>query len=214
MPVHIITDLRTTFGPARDQGDRPTCTAFALSDVHAVVRGSFDPLSVEYLFYHGIQRKPGRDPDSGLSLPTASAALEHNGQPLEKSWPYLPVLPADRNLWKPPGNPSTIWRRKALRQRGRVDDICTRLDVNQPVVLIIKISERFYAPDREGMVVNNPPDPDVGYHAVAAVGYGTADGERLILIRNSWGNSWGLNGYAWLVEAYLEPRLSDVATMA
>jgi C1A family cysteine protease len=95
-----------------------------------------------------------------------------------------------------------------------VDNICARLDANQPVVLIIKISERFYAPNGEGIVVGTPPDPDVGYHAVVAVGYGIADGERLILIRNSWGNSWGLNGYAWLVEDYLELRLRDVATMA
>jgi len=32
-------------------------------------------------------------------------------------------------------------------------------------------------------------------HAVAAVGYGTESGKEYYLVRNSWGASWGENGY-------------------
>src|SRR5258708_38222177 len=50
--IKIAKDLRSMFGPVRDQGQRPTCLAFAASDLHAAVRGAWAPLSCEYIFYH------------------------------------------------------------------------------------------------------------------------------------------------------------------
>jgi C1A family cysteine protease len=41
----------------------------------------------------------------------------------------------------------------------------------------------------------------VGGHAVLAVGYD--DTKKAILVRNSWGASWGLKGYFWMPYAYI-----------
>ena len=37
--ITVRQDLRDRFGPARDQGARATCLAFAMSDTHAAMRG-------------------------------------------------------------------------------------------------------------------------------------------------------------------------------
>jgi C1A family cysteine protease len=106
-----------------------------------------------------------------------------------------------------------IWRREADCWLGTIDDICTKLDSGQPVVIVFTLSLCFYVPDAEGIITATASDVDINYHAVIAVGYGMANGQRLILIRNSWGEDWGLNGYAWLPEEYLSPRLCGIATM-
>ena len=87
MSISIGRDLRSRFGAIRDQGSRPTCLAFAVSDAHAVARGPFDPLSVEQLYYHAVQRTPGGDPAAGVNLPAILAAYGMTGRPLKPDGP-------------------------------------------------------------------------------------------------------------------------------
>jgi hypothetical protein len=47
--------------------------------------------------------------------------------------------------------------------------------------------------------------------ALVAVGHGTNGGDALVLVRNSWGETWANLGYAWLTSDYLAPRISRIA---
>src|SRR5574337_269695 len=101
--VSISVDLRSKFGPARNQGSRPTCIAFATSDLHAASRSAkFIALSTEFLFYHSVQRSPMKNPAKGVSLSAIGTTLKQEGQPIETDWPYLSVLPNPLSAWKPP----------------------------------------------------------------------------------------------------------------
>ena len=109
--IAVKTDLRPLFGPVRDQGPRPTCLAFAASDVHAALRGGpWAQLSCEYLFYHA-QRRGNKKPHEGALLPAVLEAVRHDGQPHEAGWPYLAAVPADLARWVPPSGATPLFRR-------------------------------------------------------------------------------------------------------
>src|SRR3954451_17425862 len=108
MSVQILRDLRGQFGAARDQDQRPTCLAFATSDAHAALRSPWEPLSVEFAFYHA-QRRAGRSPTVGATLPAMLSTLQEDGQPAEIGCPYLSVVPSG---WTPAANVGPVFRRR------------------------------------------------------------------------------------------------------
>lgn len=212
MEVTADCDLRHMFGAVRDQGARPTCMAFAASDAHAAARPGWTELSCEYAYYHAVKRDGGK-PDDGSTLSGMMAAIEKDGQPVETDWSYLAKVPSDLNQWRPPAKPDQVFKRAAERGRGAVPKLVDSLDNGTPVIVTMCLSDAFYLPDTDGVVdVNEPPDPH-RRHAVVAVGHGMNGSKRLILIRNSWGPAWGMDGHAWLSEMYLAPRLSGIAEM-
>jgi hypothetical protein len=172
----------------------------------------FEEFSVEYLFHHAVQQMRERNPEKGISLAAAAAALINHGQPAEAVWPYHNILPADLSHWKPPSG-CKVFKRQLPTDKKSFPQICQLLDAGRPTVLILKISEGFYMPDANGMIEEQHSDPEVGTHAVVAVGYGNVEACDCIFIRNSWGTTWGLNGHALLTRQYLENRLISTVTL-
>lgn len=50
MPVQAAVDLSNSLGPARCQGQRSTCMAFAMSDLNRAASGAPEVLSAEFLY--------------------------------------------------------------------------------------------------------------------------------------------------------------------
>jgi hypothetical protein len=213
MSVTIACDLRRKFGAVRDQSARPTCLAFALSDAHGSLHAPFKNLSVEYLYYNAVQRMPLRDPHAGVNVDSACASLKNGGQPIEDIWPYQNYLPIDLNGWTPPAN-CTVYTREGAVQQDDFGRICAQLDAGRPVVICMELSESFYYPIVDGTIVRRTPDPKTGNHAVIAVGHGVGESGSCLLIRNSWGTSWGLAGHAFLDEEYLASRILSTTVLS
>src|SRR5437867_3300912 len=139
MSISVVRDLRKNLGVARDQGDRPTCVAFATSDAHAAGHPNSPALSCEYAYFHAIRRE-GCDPHDGTTLKHILEAVEFDGQPIETAWPYLPQLPTDLSTWKPPADVGLLRRGKSIVCTGPFSDLCDLLDQNVPVLTVLTIS--------------------------------------------------------------------------
>jgi hypothetical protein len=207
-------DLRLEFGTVRNQGPRPTCLAFAVSDAHAALRTGWIPLSCEYAFYHA-QRRVGRPPSRGALLSSMLEALRKDGQPEEGGWPYLPTTPADPASWVPPNAVGALFGRAGEKARASINHVIQELNDRRPVIILLALSRSFFNPAPQGVIHPGPgetPEPE-RRHAVIAVGHGKIDAHRAVLIRNSWGERWGDGGYGWLTEAFLGPRLFAAAKL-
>lgn len=214
MAVDVLVDLRPQFGSVRDQGSRPTCMAFAASDAHAGVRDEWKPLSCEFIFFKA-QARARKPPTVGASLAAMLEALKLDGQPLEAGWPYLVLPPTDPATWQPPSAVGPLYARNSLQTGFALDPVLANLDRGIPIILLSFLSASFYQPPKDAVVApatGELPDPNIR-HAVIAVGHGLWNGQRVVLIRNSWGSLWGDEGHAWLTEAFLGPRLFRAAIL-
>jgi hypothetical protein len=210
--ITIEKDLRPQFGGVRDQGPRPTCLAFATSDAHAALLSPFRELSVDYLFYYAVQQMPGKNPHHGVSLPATADALLRHGQPHEATWPYSSSLPANLSNWVPPSNCRVLTRSLEFEVK-KFNDIKNLLANDRPVVVILNLNDGFYVPDADGTVPEIDPRSFTGSHAVVAVGHGKVRGVPSLMIRNSWGNAWGLSGHAHLLKDYVDRRTTMISTI-
>lgn len=212
--IQPVVDLRDMFGPVRDQGKRPTCLAFAASDTHAGLRPNWEALSCEYAFYNA-QRRAGRPPSSGALISAMLEGLEKDGQPVEGGWPYMNETPKAGEPWLPPQNLGALFRRTSSGGSKELDAIIAALGQQVPTILLTTLSRSFFLPTIEGLVEpasDEMPEP-ARRHAIVAVGHGECAGQRVLLVRNSWGSAWGLNGYAWLTESFLKPRVFATAVL-
>ncbi len=210
--IVVRHDLRHLFGPVRDQEGRETCLAFATSDAHAVaIGGMWSPLSCEYLFYHAKLRDK-TPADQGTTISAIQTALEQDGQPVEAGWPYLIALPVDLKQWKPPANVGPLFRRTSNSNGKPFDEIWNVVEADKPVLVGMTISDAFAEPDGDGVIDSEEPVGPVT-HAVLVVGTGTREKKKLLFIRNSWGDDWGLSGYGWMSEQYAICRIKVALTI-
>ena len=204
MNILIDLDYRSTLGPIRDQGARPTCLSFAATTAHEFARGSNIPLSPEYL-HHFASNRISFD---GVRIPDIARVLESPGQPTETDCPYCPAgLPSG---WVPPKDVA-LYRRKTESMILEVDSIAALLGAGQIPVVGITVPQPFYSPASPWVI--SPKGSIQGLHAVAVVASGSENATRYFLIRNSWGAAWGDGGYAWLDDAFMDQHLCHLLAL-
>jgi hypothetical protein len=199
-PGEITIDL----GNARDQGPRPTCLSFSLSESHRAAIAHRELLSPESL-HRKAAALAKKVPSEGLALHEAVTGLSIEGQTTEADWPYNSEQPLDVGC--------LLYRRTAIALQFEHVHIVTAIQSGLPISLIINVDLTFFGCDGQSAVDLIASSPIQGRHAVVICGYRTAGGGHEYLIKNSWGGAWGDRGYAWLTTNYIfgrSPQLVQV----
>lgn len=203
MTVKLAVDLTGALGPVRDQGARGTCLAFALSELHRHKHGIDALLSPEYLYRAAAAVTSGWTPMGGIPVSAGLIAVAAPGQPEEPHCPYQPNEPA-----VPPTIPAgsfPLYMSPGAQMGVSVAQVTASITGGTPIGLVIKLTGTFFVPV-DGLIAFPAPLASTNaVHAVVAAGSGTHSVlGQCILIRNSWGETWGDKGNAWLPASYVQ----------
>lgn len=196
-----MTDFRANQTPVRNQGDRPTCVAFAVSAGHEWTAGDLAFRSVEDAMWaaHQVGGVPGREE---VTVAWALGGLHAHAHSTEAAWPYgAPRWSGGRPAGaQDPANRRCLPPWSTLPDAGFIS-VAEALDRGSPVILTLRV---VYSAWRGlGAAIDAEPGRKApGNHAVLAVGATTAPDQ--IIVKNSWGPRWGARGYGFVTSRYLD----------
>ena len=231
-------DLSSLMSPAKDQGSRYTCAAFASNAIlEAAIKrdlGRTVVLSEEFAVYQAWRHKsPG--PDESMTITDLLDIAMDVGSVPEADWPYRPELPetcvatkpgASRPVTTPPATvnntcrgptpPDTLLAKAAQLKASQVlsmvvtgslvEDLMIRLGRSRSAIIMAakdlpdrdewKQSGELRLTRRVQDLHKRKALEDAPNHFVALTGYDRS--KRQFYFKNSWGPSWGRDGYGWI----------------
>ncbi len=210
-------DLRAGCSVVEDQGRLGSCTANALAGnlefLDKKADGVYQDVSRLFIYYNERALQGDTSADSGASLRNGIKTLAKAGACSENLWPYDIAKFAD----KPSVRCYAEAKQHCIVSYHRImniDEMLACLSEGFPFVFGFAVYESLQTP--HVAKTGNVPMPKktermLGGHAVMAVGYNQKD--RRFLVRNSWGEGWGMGGYFTMPFAYLETLAQDFWTI-
>ncbi|HME44118.1 MAG TPA: C1 family peptidase [Syntrophorhabdales bacterium] len=207
-------DLRPTCPAVADQGNLGSCTANALAGAMEFLmlkdQKPYADLSRLFIYYDERVIEGTVDQDSGAMIRDGIKTLADQGVCTETLWPYdisqFAVKPADACYQEALNYKITLYARLNV-----IDEMRASLADGFPFVFGFTVYESFESQDVANTGVVPMPGTDeqvLGGHAVVGVGYD--DSQQRFIVRNSWGDAWGMKGYFTIPYDYLANRdLSD-----
>ncbi|MBD5350412.1 MAG: hypothetical protein HDR89_05980 [Bacteroides sp.] len=210
---HAVTkksvDLRSRFAKVRDQGVQGCCASFAVASVIEALTGSEEYYSPAFLYWNARVRLGDTSVDSGATIYTVLKGAMEQGDCLEDLMPYNAAV---YNV--PPGEAAVAEALKCRVAEAKTveptrDDIRSALADGYPVIVAARIFDSFS--ETRGGFVRRPSKKEEsdggradghGNHALVVCGY--SDDEKVFVVRNSWGRSFGDGGYCYIPYSYAD----------
>ena len=218
-PAH--TDLRAGFSEIEDQGQLGSCTAQAavgLIEYYERKAGGRHVDASRLFVYKTTRNLLGWKGDTGAYLRSAMKAIVLCGAPPEAHWPYQ-IARFDE---EPPAFVYALGANYKAIKYYRLDRVGEKRQATLDRIrdyLAAGLPSMFGFPvyssmtDAADIPFPTQQDRHEGGHAIVACGYD--DGRKIgphtgaLMIRNSWGTSWGAAGYGWLPYEYVLRGLAD-----
>lgn len=204
----MAVDLRAECPAVYDQGQLGSCTANGIAgavefDQLKQKQKSFTPSRL-FIYYNERVIEHTVSQDSGAQVRDGIKVVAKIGAPPETDWPYDIAKFAD----KPPAAAYTDAKQDLVTVYTRVVQNLQQMQgclaSGYPFVFGFTAYESFEsAPVAQSGVVPMPAPSEkvVGGHCMLAVGYDSQ--QRVFIVRNSWGATWGMKGYCTMPFEYL-----------
>lgn len=226
LPDLVDHRLNGTEGPVKDQGSVGACTAFALSSTfdNALRRASKNITSSPHHLWsryaiptmedaassnvnrtvttHEILPYSGREACMLLKDSTDDCGLVYNVRPNTAS--SDPALMAKIQRADASGGHKIIAFEELQVGPPNIEEIVAVLASGADLWTAFHIDSTAFTNRRmQNFVIPDWLIPDGG-HAMTMCGYRKVNGQYQFLLHNSWGVSWGDQGYAWVSQAMVQ----------
>lgn len=206
-------DLRPGCSPVEDQGQLGSCTGNAsvgALEFLEIKAGKMLDLSRLFPYYNARVMERTVKQDAGAQIRDVIRCLGKLGTCAESIWPYNVRKFAAKPTKQAYADAGTRTIGSYQRIVG-LQELKACLAEGFPVVIGFTVYESFESDEvaRTGiMPMPAANEREMGGHAVLVVGYD--DSQQRLIVRNSWGASWGMAGYFTMPYGYIEnASLSD-----
>ena len=196
-------DLRQWCSPVDDQGQLGSCTGNSIAGAIDLVDRKYNSKQTQvsrlFIYYYERVMEGDVGTDGGAQIRDGIKVTYTYGAPLETLWPYniskFTVAPSSAAVADAATRKVTLYEAAA-----DFNAVQNALASGYPVVIGFDVYSSFES--QQVATTGMMPYPNVnqeqllGGHAVCIVGYDNT--KNYFIVRNSWGTSWGDNGYFYM----------------